>query len=215
MQWYAAAVASVLVALITVGTAFGQDSKSAAPAEQSVKSAAPAEQSVIVPLVLAIITGVIIAIVTQGFASWLQFRRGLKEKLVAWYAELIGIIVKDAYRAKLLGAFVTGNRALAGDAPHAQVFIEANENQRLDYRQELARLAMQIQILEVDEGILKLVGSITELQPILAVFTRSDPEYPRKLEAFGNAIDKYESTAAQLAALVKHRYARAKRTRQR
>lgn len=154
---------------------------------------------------IVVAVGVISALATQALVSWLQYRRGLLEKLVGFYGELLGIAADDLHRAKVQA----GSFALMSSSPSEEFRneIHALEEKRLHNLGDFKRLELQIQMLEFDNTLCELASNLQRNQPFIVAGKWGEGNFDSRFEQFEKSIAAFGETMDRLAKAVRKRYA--------
>jgi hypothetical protein len=137
----------------------------------------------------AVIGGVIAALVAQ----FLQRRRFLHERLIERYSELAGVAALEIDRANSVASlFAIGDLKRSEDQKRLRRqrrLLGQLLQQRIDFRRDLARLSLQIRLLEGNPGLRQKVRELCDKQPFI---------FPGEFGE-GNFSDRFDRFKAEIA----------------
>lgn len=142
----------------------------------------------------ALVTGVVVVLLGQYLAFYLNRRRDRYERLMERYAEFAGIVAEDLERAKSVDSAMAFMPSRS-DKPKFEAWLEGYEKlekQRHHHRGQVARLRFQISILDKNGEIVDMLHEVCNAQPTLnALQGLHDDNYDKQLVKHEHEIESY------------------------
>jgi hypothetical protein len=153
-----------------------------------------------------IVTGVLLACITQWVNSWFQHRKYIREKRIEKYGELLGLAAADVHRAKAVEAtFAVG--PTFDDETFKQFFARL-EDERHALSRDLTKIVYQLRLLEPNLTIVEAIDALRKDQPFLVPGRFGQGNFDERFDKYKKDIQEYESCIKLIADLTQKIYCR-------
>jgi hypothetical protein len=154
-------------------------------------------------ILVGTIVGVVAAAVTQALAYFFQFRKGVKEKKLDLYLELMSLASDELFRAGQAETAYGNIDPLQTD--EGKKWWEGSENQRHTIRRDIARVVSKLRLVELDEQLRAMLIALPKAQPFLRSLK---PQMSgRNFECYEEQIQKFDAMISAIAAAVLKQHA--------
>jgi hypothetical protein len=159
-----------------------------------------------------LVAGVALVLVTQGVMHFYQRSRSLKDKLIERYTELAGIAVVLVDTLRTIESEYVFKPS--HDHPRFERWLDiilTKDGERRNASRDLARVALQIRMLEQNETLRERVKDLAKNQPFLVPGDWGAGNFEERFKEYISSVRDYSTRVDSLVNDVLHEHARANR----
>jgi hypothetical protein len=155
-------------------------------------------------ILVGVVVGLVVAVTTQLLTHILQYRRGVKEKRLELYLELMTLASDEIFRARTVEAAVVTGDPLTTD--EGRKWWVDKDDQRHAIRRDISRVVSRLHLVEHDKLLRQRLAALPKTQPFLVPMKWGFPQALERVERYGEGIREFNKEVSEIAEIILKRH---------
>jgi hypothetical protein len=155
-------------------------------------------------MLVGVVVGVVVAVATQLLAHALQYSRGVMEKRLALYLELMTLASDELFRNSQVQTLCYDHKFLTTE--DGKKWWAGVEGQRHANRRDLARVVSKLQLVERDKLLRERLKALPKNQPFFRPLSSESPIWKENIEKYEQQTRDFEKEVSEIAETILKRH---------